>query len=166
MNLSGKILSCVFFIVNRTVETLEVLLQQEKEKNAQLEAISKGTGDSAETSKKQLAVLELRYQALCSAYCRRISELPRELFVLEQERKKIETEHQNKLIVTNQKLADAKSQEEAILNEMDKTGQGKFPYFSGTVQSKQFSAFEEMQEQNCRLIQDVRDKDKGSFLYL
>ena len=112
------------FIVTRTVETLEVLLQQEKEKNAQLEAISKGTGDSAETSKKQLAVLELRYQALCSAYCRRISELPRELFVLEQERKKIETEHQNKLIVTNQKLADAKSQEEAILNEMDKTGQG------------------------------------------
>ena len=122
------------FIVTRTVETLEVLLQQEKEKNAQLEAISKGTGDSAETSKKQLAVLELRYQALCSAYCRRISELPRELFVLEQERKKIETEHQNKLIVTNQKLADAKSQEEAILNEMDKTGQGKFPYFSRTVQ--------------------------------
>jgi len=121
-------------LTNRTVETLEVLLQQEKEKNAQLEAISKGTGDSAETSKKQLAVLELRYQALCSAYCRRISELPRELFVLEQERKKIETEHQNKLIVTNQKLADAKSQEEAILNEMDKTGQGKFPYFSRTVQ--------------------------------
>merc|ERR1711990_97304 len=76
-------------LTNRTVETLEVLLQQEKEKNAQLEAISKGTGDSAETSKKQLAVLELRYQALCSAYCRRISELPRELFVLEQERKKI-----------------------------------------------------------------------------
>ena len=115
--------------MNRTVETLEVLLQQEKEKNAQLEAISKGTGDSAETSKKQLAVLELRYQALCSAYCRRISELPRELFVLEQERKKIETEHQNKLIVTNQKLADAKSQEEAILNEMDKTGQGNFSFF-------------------------------------
>ena len=111
----------------RTVENLEVLLQQEKEKNTQLEAISKGSGDSAETLKKQLAVLELRYQALCSAYRRRISELPRELFVLEQERKKIETEHQNKLIVINQKLADAKSQEEAILNEMDKTGQGKSP---------------------------------------
>ena len=54
----------------------------------------------------------------------RLSELPRELFVLDQERKKIESEHHGKLTVSNQKLADAKSQEEAILNEMDKTGQG------------------------------------------
>ena len=55
----------------------------------------------------------------------RLSEIPRELFVLDQERKKIENEHQGKLNISNQKLTEAQSQEAAILNEMDKTGQGK-----------------------------------------
>ena len=55
----------------------------------------------------------------------RLSEIPRELFVLDQERKKIESEHQSKLNISNQKLTEAQSQEAAILNEMDKTGQGE-----------------------------------------
>ena len=61
---------------------------------------------------------------------RRLSEIPRELFVLDQERKKIENEHTSALNVSNQKLTEAKSQEEAILNEMDKTGQGTFKFFN------------------------------------
>ena len=82
--------------------------------------------------------------------------------MLDQERKKIESEHASALNVSNQKLTEAKSQEEAILNEMDKTGQGN-DFELKTVILKLFLAFEEMQEQNLRLIQDVRDKDKGTI---
>ena len=58
----------------RTVESLEVQLHKEKEKNAQLESItSNSTHDDAEVDlKKQLAVLELRYHALCTVYCRSV----------------------------------------------------------------------------------------------
>jgi len=133
---------------NRTAEALEILLQREKEKSAQLEALTKNIqGDGEKSLKQQLEVTEARYHALCSAYRRRLADLPEEIFNLEQERKKIEQEHENKLTLSNQKLSEAKSEEQAILNEMDKTGQ----------------AFEEMQEQNLRLIQDVRDKDKAYF---
>ena len=117
------------------MEALEVLLQQEKEKTAQLEALTSNNyqnpEDNSGSIKQQLAVMEVRYHALCSAYRRRVNELPTEMFSLEQERKKIEKEHENKLVVSNQKLADAKNQEEAILNEMDKTGQGNlFNWFN------------------------------------
>ena len=48
------------------------------------------------------------------------------------------------------------------MNEMDKTGQGEC--FLKIKKKCYFClAFEEMQEQNLRLIQDVRDKDKGTF---
>ena len=54
----------------RTVESLEVQLHKEKEKNAQLESISGNGHDDSVDLKKQLAVLELRYHALCTVYCR------------------------------------------------------------------------------------------------
>lgn len=44
-------------------------------------------------------------------------------------------------------VAAHKQQEQALLNEMEVTGQ----------------AFEDMQEQNCRLIQQLREKDDANF---
>lgn len=76
-----------------------------------------------------------------------MGELPRELLVMEQERKKLQDEFDTKLVDSGRKLQEAKTESEALLNEMDKTGQ----------------AYEEMQEQNIRLIQQVRDKDKEYF---
>ena len=117
---------------NRTAEALEILLQREKEKSAQLEALTKNIqGDGEKSLKQQLEVTEARYHALCSAYRRRLADLPEEIFNLEQERKKIEQEHENKLTLSNQKLSEAKSEEQAILNEMDKTGQGTNTNFKG-----------------------------------
>ena len=66
---------------------------------------------------------------------------------MEQERKKLQDEFDTKLVDSGRKLQEAKTESEALLNEMDKTGQ----------------AYEEMQEQNIRLIQQVRDKDKEYF---
>ena len=45
------------------------------------------------------------------------------------------------------KVANHKQEEEALLNEMEVTGQ----------------AFEDMQEQNSRLIQQLREKDDANF---
>lgn len=56
---------------NRSVEALEVQLHKEREKNAQLESMTaQTTVDEQIDLKKQLAVLELRYHALCTVYCR------------------------------------------------------------------------------------------------
>ena len=66
---------------------------------------------------------------------------------MEKERKRLQDEFDSKLVEAKTKLQEAKTESEALLNEMDKTGQ----------------AYEEMQEQNIRLIQQVRDKDKEYF---
>ena len=66
---------------------------------------------------------------------------------MEKERKRLQDDFDSKLIEAKTKLQEAKTESEALLNEMDKTGQ----------------AYEEMQEQNIRLIQQVRDKDKEYF---
>jgi E3 ubiquitin-protein ligase BRE1 len=66
---------------------------------------------------------------------------------MEKERRKLQDEFDLKLIDSTRKIQEAKTESEALLNEMDKTGQ----------------AYEEMQEQNIRLIQQVRDKDKEYF---
>ena len=78
---------------------------------------------------------------------RRLAELPRELFVMEQERKKMQEDFDFKIGDSGRKLQEAKAASDALMAEMDKTGQ----------------AYEEMQEQNMRLIQQVRDKDKEYF---
>lgn len=66
---------------------------------------------------------------------------------MEKERKRLQDDFDSKLVEAKTKLQEAKTESEALLNEMDKTGQ----------------AYEEMQEQNIRLIQQVRDKDKEYF---
>jgi len=66
---------------------------------------------------------------------------------MEQERKKLQDEFDGKLVDSGRKLQEAKTESEALLIEMEKTGQ----------------AYEEMQDQNIRLIQQVRDKDKEYF---
>ena len=66
---------------------------------------------------------------------------------MEKERRKLQDEFDLKLIDSTRKIQEAKTESEALLNEMDKTGQ----------------AYEEIQEQNIRLIQQVRDKDKEYF---
>ena len=109
--------------------------------------------------------MESRFSALQAVYCRyaywinnfsiylyrykfsRLGELPKELLVMEKERKRLQDDFDSKLIEAKTKLQEAKTESEALLNEMDKTGQ----------------AYEEMQEQNIRLIQQVRDKDKEYF---
>lgn len=142
--ITGKTLQ----INERTIDSLEVELHREKEKNAQLEAIAVNVPqDEIVLVKQQLAAMEARFGALSSVYCRRLGELPRELLVMEQERKKLQDEFDTKLVDSGRKLQEAKTESEALLNEMDKTGQ----------------AYEEMQEQNIRLIQQVRDKDKEYF---
>ena len=61
----------VVSVDERSVESLEVQLHKEREKNAQLESITASTVVDEQTDlKKQLAVLELRYHALCTVYCR------------------------------------------------------------------------------------------------
>ncbi|XP_024117363.1 E3 ubiquitin-protein ligase BRE1A, partial [Oryzias melastigma] len=49
--------------------------------------------------------------------------------------------------ILNKKLSIAKQEEDALLSEMDVTGQ----------------AFEDMQEQNIRLMQQLREKDDANF---
>ena len=66
---------------------------------------------------------------------------------MEQERKKMQEDFDFKIGDSGRKLQEAKAASDALMAEMDKTGQ----------------AYEEMQEQNMRLIQQVRDKDKEYF---
>lgn len=72
--------------------------------------------------------------------CRRSSKMP------EDENKKI-TKYEELIKDLQKNVAIHRQQEEALLNEMEVTGQ----------------AFEDMQEQNCRLIQQLREKDDANF---
>ena len=55
----------------RTIDSLEVELQREKEKNAQLEAIVSNTQqDDMQAIKQRLAAMESRFSALQAVYCR------------------------------------------------------------------------------------------------
>lgn len=64
----------------------------------------------------------------------------------EDENKKI-TKYEELIKDLQKNVAIHRQQEEALLNEMEVTGQ----------------AFEDMQEQNCRLIQQLREKDDANF---
>lgn len=67
INIEGKTLQ----INERTIDSLEVELHREKEKNAQLEAIAVNVPqDEIVLVKQQLAAMEARFGALSSVYCR------------------------------------------------------------------------------------------------
>lgn len=66
--------------------------------------------------------------------------------VTDDEHKKM-TKYEEIIRELQKNVAAHKQQEQALLNEMEVTGQ----------------AFEDMQEQNCRLIQQLREKDDANF---
>lgn len=64
----------------------------------------------------------------------------------EEYREKV-TKYEEAIAQLQRNVTIHKQQEEALLNEMEVTGQ----------------AFEDMQEQNCRLLQQLREKDDANF---
>ncbi|CAG5094576.1 Oidioi.mRNA.OKI2018_I69.XSR.g13679.t1.cds [Oikopleura dioica] len=131
-----------------SVEGLECELLRARDKAARLEALLTNHEPSeANDYKMRLAEMESRLSDLRTSYLRRLNELPRDCLVLEHQKRALVEEYEAKIAELKRANAEKELQDASMQDEFEKTG----------------LALEEIQEQNVRLVQDLRDKDKEYF---
>uniref|UniRef100_A0A663FBF1 E3 ubiquitin protein ligase n=1 Tax=Aquila chrysaetos chrysaetos TaxID=223781 RepID=A0A663FBF1_AQUCH len=126
--------------------------EKEKEKEREREKQKQKESEKEREDKVQLMAAEKKAKAELEELRQRVKELEDKE---KKESKKMADEDalrkiravEEQIEYLQKKLAMAKQEEEALLSEMDVTGQ----------------AFEDMQEQNLRLLQQLREKDDANF---
>jgi len=134
--------------LEKSVEGLECEILRLREKNAKLEALLTNHEPlPIDEYKMRIAEFDCRLSDLRTSYFRRLNELPRDALKMEHQKRALIEDHERRVAELKRESAEKEAQGASMLDEFEKTG----------------LALEEIQEQNVRLLQVVRDKDKEYF---